>query len=784
MEREAIMLRHIEFQCYLSIFLVLTLVGISIGQTEILIPDNVIVPHCRSYGFSRAGEPVIRIADVKAHIEMTQNITAVTTLIINLENMSLVEQSSELIIPAPEGITLRDIYVGQEAKPVSGQVLTKTQATLNLGQMIVDVNDPALIEFIDTCLIRSDPFDIPAGTIFTIGITYKQELEINSNRVDYLLPRTEWILYGVPWEISVRINANQTLSAIYSPTHKLDIQREGHDIASAMTVNESSTMAGPFRLYYLLEDIQGFTSSALIYPSDEYDGGYFLLMAGLPMELQVNEYDIKRELTLVLDRFGSMSGIKIEQVKQAARKVISGLADGEAFNLITYNSRVDKFNNEPLPKNNSTVQAAFNYLDSINATGSTNLYEALQTGLLQEPTEGFLPVIMFLTDGLPTVGERREVYIRDLVLSSNPYNRRVFTFGVGYDLNAPLLDGLAEYSLARSVFVSPEDDVEAAITEVFSSLFQPLFTDVGIRSVSTEGIPGEQRTYNVLPFSIVDLFQGDRLVLIGQYVGKEPFLFEINGNYRNQFRSFSCSVEQQNGSIKQGFIPRLWSGRFVAQVINEIRQLGADPKLSKYNDRLWDLSVAMIELSLNYGILTEYTAFFGDGSVELLNYVDLIYFGWTDLYNRAVKAREGKSAVNQSLNLNYLKSQSVLNRDNLYIDRNMNEVRTTTIQQINDATLYFHYGEGIWIDSRLLVPPEDPNATLESVVIEFGTPEFIALAIRLAAQSRQGCLGMAQSLMLWESGDIVGVIMPERVAIPPWAENPWPNQIITRSEQR
>ena len=389
-------------------------------------------------------------------------------------------------------------------------------------------------------------------------------------------------------------------------------------------------------------------------------------------------------------------------------------------------------------------------------------------------------MILFLTDGLPTVGERREVQIRDLVFSSNPYNRRVFTLGVGYDLNAPLLDGLAEYSLGRSVFVTPEDDVEAAITEVFSTISQPLFTDVGIRSVSAEGIPGTRRTYNVLPFNIADLFGADQLVLIGQYVGQEPFLFEISGNYRNQMQSFFCPIDQQDGSLKQGFVPRLWSSRFVAQVINEIRQMGADPELTKYNERLWDLSVAMVERSLTYGILTEYTAFFGDGSVELLNYGDLLYFGWTDLFNRAVRAREGISAVNQSLNLGILKSQSVLNRDSLYLDRNMDEVRTTTIQHINDAALYYHYGEGVWIDSRLLSPPEDPSARPETVIVEFGTPEFTKLADRLAAQGRQGCLGMPQSPTLWESGNIVEVRMPLVVTIPDWAENPWPNQTTTR----
>lgn len=773
------MLKHITIKWHQSVLLVLVLSGFSFGQTEIITSNNVIVPQSRSYGFSMSNEPVIRISDVKAYVEITQDTTAETTLIISLQNMSLTEQFAQLVVPVPDDITLQDIHAGQETAPFSAQVLTRTEATLLLGLVVLDVNDPALMEFIDTSLIISNTFHIAAGATTIVSLTYTQVLNINGNRVDYLLPRTEWVLYRVPWEITVRINAGQILSAIYSPSHKLDINRDGSNNATITTVNESSTMAGPFRLYYLLEEVQGFTCSVLSYPTSEFDGGYFLFMAGLPTEVVRDNNDIKRELTLVLDRSGSMKGIKIDQVKQAARLVISGLTDGEAFNLITYNQNIDTFNDEPLIKNESTVQAALNYLDTITATGNTNLYGALETALLQEPTEGFLPLILFLTDGLPTTGERREVQIRDLVLSSNPYYRRVFTLGVGYDLNAPLLDGLAEYSLGQSIFVRPEDDVDAAILKVFSTISQPLFTDLTIYSVSAEGIPGIRRTYNVLPFNIADQFQADQLVLAGEYLGQEPFFLEIQGNYRNQVQSFFCPIDPQQASPEYGFVSRLWSSRFAAQVINEIRQMGADPELTKYNERLWDLSVAMVNVSLSYGILTEYTAFFGDGSVDLLNYSDLLFYGWTDLFNRAVKAREGISAVNQSLNLGILKSQNVLNRDNLYLDRNMNEVRTTTIQHINDATLYYNYSEGIWMDSQLLLPPEDPNAPVEIVVIEFGTPEFMELANRLAVQGRQGCLGMPQHITLWDSGNILKVKMPESLAIPAWAESIWPRRTIT-----
>jgi len=499
---------HISRPSLLIVLVLSLLAGIAVGQTDVVSPDNVLVPQSRFYGFSRRGEPTIRINGVKAHIEMSNDTTATTTLIIELENMSSTKQSAELLIPVPADVALLDMQHGLENLPLAARSKTKADATTMLAQTVVDVNDPALMEFIDTRLISSDSFVVAGAAKTTVSLSYEQVLQIRGNRVDYLLPRSEWILYTVPWDITVSIHASRPLSTVYSPSHRIDVQRDGRNRAVVTTVTESSTMAGPFQLFYLLEEPEGFTSSVLNYPSTEFDGGYFLLLAGLPTDVVSDGNDIKRELTLVLDRSGSMRGVKIEQVKQAARQVIDGLADGEAFNLITYNAEIDTFNQEPLLKNESTKQAAFSYLNTINAGGLTNLYGALETALLQEPTEGFLPLILFLTDGLPTTGETREVQIRDLVLSSNPYNRRVFTLGVGYDLNAPLLDGLAEYSLGRSVFVSPEDDVDVAITDVFATFSRPLFTDLDICSVATEGLPGARRTYNVLPFVIPDLFSG------------------------------------------------------------------------------------------------------------------------------------------------------------------------------------------------------------------------------------------------------------------------------------
>src|SRR6202040_77829 len=117
--------------------------------------------------------------------------------------------------------------------------------------------------------------------------------------------------------------------------------------------------------------------------------------------------------------------------------------DGEAFNIIDYSDSVARFAEQPVIKTNETLSRARAYLKAIRANGGTNIHDALVEALRQTPTPEMLPLIIFLTDGLPTVGQTRETAIRDAVKATNTHQRRIFSFGVGFDVNAPLLTSIA-----------------------------------------------------------------------------------------------------------------------------------------------------------------------------------------------------------------------------------------------------------------------------------------------------------------------------------------------------
>jgi len=542
---------------------------------------------------------------------------------------------------------------------------------------------------------------------------------------------------------------------VYSASHELDIKRINAKHVSVKLTADAVAQPGPFRLSYLLEE-NGVTASMFAYPDEKVGGGYFLLLAGLPAKpLTGGDVPaIKREVTLVIDRSGSMRNEKIKQVKEAALQIISGLEKGEAFNIIIYSNTVEWFSKSPVIKTEETEAAAADYIKGITATGGTNIHDALVEALSQGFAEGMLPIVLFLTDGLPTVGQTSEAAIRDVVIKSNPYNRRVFTFGVGVDLNAPLLEKIAAESRAKAEFVLPNEDVEVKIGRVFKRLTGPVLADTKLEIAEQYGKPAIGRTRDILPDKLPDLFEGDQLVLLGQYVGKKPITFKLSGNYLGKKRTFQFTFEFDKANVKNGFVPRLWASRKIAQLIDAVRQMGVDVVTSKDDPRVKELVDEIVQLSTEFGILTEYTAFLAREGTDLGDRERVLHEADAVLERRAMRVRSGLGAVSQSRNMIRQKKQKVLNVRNDFFDAQMKRVSVANVQQINDRA-YYRRGNR-WVDSRLVSSAEEIKPRK---IIEFGSKQFIELARKLAKENRQGSIALRGDVLLLVDGEPILVKM-------------------------
>ncbi|TET33703.1 MAG: VWA domain-containing protein [Planctomycetota bacterium] len=716
--------------------------GDAFAQTEQRFSRNIIIPQSRSFAVDRNARAII--TGVKADVVVVEQV-ATTTLLISLQNPGNRRLEAEMIVPVPDGAVVKGFTFQGAAPEPTARLLPKEEARKTYDAIVRKLKDPALLEFIGYNLIQSSVFPIePRGTQ-KVKLVYEHILPADGSRIDYVLPRSESLNYRVPWDVTVKIKSKKAVSAVYSPSHKLEKTRASENVITARIAADARLEPGSFLLSYLVEDRE-MTASLIAYPDPKIGGGYFLLLASPPAKA-IKDKDspaIKREVTLVIDRSGSMRGEKIEQVREAAFQVIGGLKKGEAFNIIIYNEGVDLFSEAPVLKTDENLKKAWKYLEEISVQGGTNIHDALVEALRQKPMEGMLPVVMFLTDGLPTIGETSEVGIRKVAEKGNPHNKRIFTFGVGVDVNAPLLDKIASETRATSTYVLPKENVEVKLGQVFKRLSGPILADTDLDVIDKDKKPAPARVSDVMPGKLPDLFEGDQLILLGQYKGNDPLSFSLSGNYLGKKRTFEFSFGLEKATTRNSFVPRLWASRKIAVLVDAIRQLGGnghpttvagpgtrpDPKIQELVDEV-------VRLSIEFGVLTEYTAFI---ALEGTNLTDEITNKRTALENfrsRAIGTRSGMGAVNQSMNNDYQGKQRELNRYNGYYDKNMNRVVITSVQQVNDRTFYFKGGQ--WIDSRLVQAGKDIKP---DEIIEFGSEEHLRLARELAAEGRQGTLSL------------------------------------------
>jgi Ca-activated chloride channel family protein len=704
---------------------------------------NIIIPYRRPRSFAPDRPGQVEITQISVRIDIIES-AATTTVEVGLRSNSRFRQEAELMMPVPDGAVIRGFaYDGPGGQQITAEVLPKEEARKMYQQLVSKIRDPGMVEFVGCNLVRSSVFPVEPASSQKVRLTYEHLLDVDGKRVDYLLPRTESLEDTIPINVTADIKAKHPISTVYSASHKLYTQRISATEITVTIAPEAVREPGPFRLSYLTED-GGLTASIFAYPEQKVGGGYFLLLAGLPVEAITAETPVmKREVTLVLDRSGSMRSEKLKQVKEAALQIISGLDKGEAFNVLIYSNNVESFSKKPVIKNNRTEQAVKSYIDGITAIGGTNIYDALKYALDQEPTAGMLPIVLFLTDGLPTVGRLSETEIRELAAKSNPHKRRVFTFGVGLDVNAPLLEAIADETRARAEFVLPQEDVEVKVGKVFKQLTGPILADGRIEVLQQNGEPALGRTRDMIPAKLLDLFEGDRLILLGQYIGKDPIVFEISGNYLGKERKFRFTFEFDKATLENGFVPRLWACRKIAQMIGAIRQMGANSAVSSYDPKVKELVDEIVRLSTDFGILTEYTAFLAREGTNFQNRARIMDDAATALSRDAMGIRTGAGGISQSLNIIGQKNRTTLNYGNSYLNERMERVSIANVQQINDMAFY-RKGEG-WIDSSLLA---GDGQIRPDRIIEYGSPEYFELAEQLAREGRQGVLSLPGDVMI------------------------------------
>jgi len=499
------------------------------------------------------------------------------------------------IFPLPDDIGLSKFSMYVNGQEVEGKLLPVEEARQVYQSIVSKMRDPALLEYIGTRMFRARIFPIEPKSEVRVKLSYTQMLSTEEGLVRYRYPfkASGWL--PAPIESAsfvVNITSKTGIKSVFSPTHQLAISRPSDHNATASFEARNFPADKDLDLFYALSEKE-FGLTVLTYRETGSDGFFVTRIAPPAQTADANV--LPKDICFVIDTSGSMADDnKIEQARRALKFCLSNLNPQDKFNIIPFAHEPVRFKEGLVPADAGNVQAARDYADALRATGGTNINDALLLALAAAPaadeTRPYL--IVFLTDGLPTVGVTDVQEILKGVAGKNTARVRLFVFGVGHDVNTQLLDLLAEQNRGARDYVAPGEDLELKLSGFYRKVADPVLGDLELK------FPGLE-VYDLFPPKLADLFAGTELVVVGRYRGEGPKTVELTGTRRGTKERFVYETTFPAEARQHTFLPPLWATRKVGYLLDQIRLHGENKELKD----------TIVQLATQYGIVTPYTAY-------------------------------------------------------------------------------------------------------------------------------------------------------------------------------
>ena len=546
-----------------------------------------------------------KIKELSVQVRLGEQV-ATTQVTQSFVNTGSAQMEVSFVFPLPYDGAIDHLTLMIDGKEHAAKLLPAAEARSVYEEIVRANRDPALLEWLGAGMFKTSVFPVPPGAERKVTLSYTQLCRKVDGLTDFLFPLSAAKYTAEPlekFEVRVAVDSQVDIKNIYSPSHAVDIQRPDgkHAVVSYARTNEIP--GADFRLLYDVGAGQ-IGANVLSYRPDTNDDGYFLLLA--TPEIKSNAADrIKKTVVFVVDRSGSMSGEKLSQAKNALKFVLNNLREGDLFNVIAYDSRIESFKPELQHFNDETRRAAIGFVEGLFAGGSTNIDGALRTALGQLRDASQPNYVLFLTDGLPTDGETNEAKIAANAKTANGVRARVMAFGVGYDVNSRLLDRLARDNFGQSEFVRPNENIESHVSSLYRRIESPVMTDATVQ-FEFDGVKIEEGapTNRLYPAAPRDLFAGEQFVVAGRYKRHGAAKLVIQGRIGAQLerREFPVTFAEKSADESTAFVEKIWAARRVGEIIDQLDLSGKNDELIK----------ELVQLSTRHGILTPYTSFLAD----------------------------------------------------------------------------------------------------------------------------------------------------------------------------
>lgn len=669
--------------------------------------------------------------------------------------------------PIPETASIVEFAIWENGKKLVGEVRSKEEARRIYDEIVRRQRDPGLLEYAGKDLFQASIFPIPANSDKKIELTYTEVLKAESGTVAYRYPlgtgHNVWSR-PMPFEDrpaggirrggsqqfgtvsgTIEIVGREALRNIYSPTHQIDVKMKGE--TTARLSFETKNNDTDFQLFYGLSN-NDFGMSLVTYREPGKDG-YFLLMLSPKDDFAEREL-VNKDIVFVLDTSGSMAEEgKIEKARKALLFGVKTLRDGDRFNIINFAGEEHLMERSLISANAEGKRRGEEFINRLQPTGGTNINDSLIASLKQFEKSDRPKMLVFMTDGRPTVGETNVDRIIVNLKNAKNLDVRIYPFGFGYDVNTTLLDRIGSENDGISDYVQPKEDLEIKVSNFFQRVSSPVLSDVDLDF-------GPVLTEYTYPRKLTDLFRGMQMTIIGRYKNTNDLndiTLRLTGRSGVDSRSFAYdNLDFPMRSDKNDFLPRLWASRRVGWLLEQIRS----------NGETRETRDEVVDLATRYGLVTPYTSYLAtDGSianaprsgafqVDGASTVDTSVSSQTaELLPKGLnmssvlKAKSGADAVQMSKKQNSMQTNvDVVARD----DKDEKEqiiVRNTKQNQFIAGKNFFNLNN-VWVDAEY-----SNVAKLPEVSFKFASDEYFNLITKERELAQYLALG-EQVVVVWK----------------------------------
>lgn len=462
-------------------------------------------------------------------------------------------------------------YIGE--RRIEGEVLERVAARRVYDEVTTQRRDPAILEQTADGELTFRVFPIAPREDKRIEITFSEWLERRGSTVTYRVP------LGPESDAEILLR-DRRIRDVRSTTHAITVEPDhgGLRVRARGLVEPR----GELVLRWRIEE-PAWQPSVYIHRDAGHEA-YFALALAAPEEDRRRA--AAKDVTIVLDRSGSMGGAAIEHARAAAADVIRRLGVHDRLNVVAFDDDVIPLFEKPRPADVRARTEALDFVSNLHVGGGTDIALALTEALSrQDDASGRPRVVIFLTDGQSPSAPALMAAERDA------RDVRLFTVGLGTGVNRALLSRLAATKRGSFTYIDQADAVEAEVGHLYAQIAAPLLVDV---SLEIEGAVASR----LYPRSLPDLFVDSELLVTGRLRGEGPVRFVVRGSLGGEPIEVHASalVGERHG---KPWVGRRWAISRVDHLLEEIALAGEKVELRS----------EVVSLALAYDFVTPYTAF-------------------------------------------------------------------------------------------------------------------------------------------------------------------------------